>query len=41
MTLSAVEKIQRGKELTPDRLFVFELWKENQQITKAQDYQNV
>jgi len=34
--LTAAEKIERGKELTPARLFAFELWKENPQITAAE-----
>ncbi len=33
MVLSTSEKIERGKELTPARLFAFKLWEENPQIT--------
>ena len=36
MKLSAAEKVERGKELTPARLLAFELWKENPQITAAE-----
>ena len=34
--LTAAEKVERGKELTPARLLAFELWKENPQITAAE-----
>jgi len=34
--LSAAGKTERGKELTPARLFAFKLWKENPQITAAE-----
>ena len=34
--LNAAQKVGRGKELTPARLFAFELWKENPQITTAE-----
>jgi len=34
--LSAAEKMERGKELTPARLLAFELCKENPQITAAE-----
>jgi len=34
--LSAAEKVERGKELTPARLFALVLWKENPQITAAE-----
>ena len=36
MKLSAAEKVERGKELTPARLLAFKLWKENPQITAAE-----
>ncbi|GAI45748.1 unnamed protein product, partial [marine sediment metagenome] len=34
--LSAAEKTERGRELTPARLLAFKLWKENPQITAAE-----
>ncbi len=34
--LGAAGKVERGKELTPARLFALELWKENPQITAAE-----
>ena len=34
--LSAAERVERGKELTPIRLLAFKLWKENPQITAAE-----
>jgi len=34
--LSAAQKTERGKELTPARLLAFQLWKENPQITAAE-----
>ncbi|MBA7666346.1 hypothetical protein ES703_74425 [subsurface metagenome] len=34
--LSAAQKTERGKELTPARLFAFKLWEKNPQITSAE-----
>ncbi len=34
--LTAAEKTQRAKELTPARIFAFKLWEENPQITAAE-----
>ena len=36
MTLSASEKMERGKELTPARLLAFELWEKNPKITATE-----